>query len=212
MRQPKLPLLALALAPLLADLARGSAPQDDASPVDAPALSAAGAVIGLEWTEEEVEQMLGTIRERLGSYEQLRGRSLANRVFPAPLGTPFVPGVEPAAAQGGAAPLVQGAVTRPDDLEEVCFWSIPELAALLRQGDVTSVELTTMYLDRLRRLDEHLHCVISLLPERALAQAAARDAELARGVDRGILHGLPWGVKDLMAVEGTRTTLALIHI
>ncbi|MGD2018935.1 MAG: amidase [Planctomycetota bacterium] len=206
MRQPKLTLLALALAPLLADHARGSAPQDDASPVDAPALSAAGALIGLEWTEEEVEQMLGTIRERLGSYEELRGRSLANRVFPAPLGTPFVPGVEPAAAQGGAAPLVQGAVTRPDDLEEVCFWSIPELAALLRQGDVTSVELTTMYLDRLRRLDEHLHCVISLLPERALAQAAARDAELARGVDRGILHGLPWGVKDLMAVEGTRTT------
>lgn len=208
MRQPKLTHLAsfLALSLTFPSLAGGAVLQDAPDPVDAPAVSGAGSLLGLEWTEAEVEQMLDTIRERLGEYERLRGRSLPNRVFPAPLGTPFVPGVEPAAAQRGMAPLVQREVVRPVDLEEVCTWTIPELAALLRQGDVTSVELTAMYLDRLARLDEHLHCVISLLPERALAQAAARDAELAEGIDRGILHGLPWGVKDLMAVEGTRTT------
>jgi Asp-tRNA(Asn)/Glu-tRNA(Gln) amidotransferase A subunit family amidase len=201
-----LPALAAALVLSFTSEARGALPQEEAAEVDARAVSAAGSLIGLEWTEEEVELMLGTIRERLGEYERLRGRSLPNGVFPAPMGTPFVPGVEPASAQPGQGPLVRRAVVRPDDLEEVCFWSIPDLALLLRQGDVTSVELTTMYLDRLRRLDEHLHCVISLLPERALAQAAARDAELAAGRDRGVLHGLPWGVKDLMAVEGTRTT------
>ncbi len=210
MRQPTLPdLLPALIAALLLSLtpeARGAVLQEEAASVDAPAVSASGSLIGLEWSEEEVEQMLGTIRERLGEYERLRSRSLPNRVFPAPMGTPFVPGVEPAEAQGGGAPPALSAVTRPDNLEEVCFWTLHDLAALLRQGDVTSVELTTMYLDRLRRLDEHLHCVISLLPERALAQAAARDAELAEGIDRGLLHGLPWGVKDLMAVEGTRTT------
>ena len=210
MRQPTfldlLPALAAALLLSLTPEARGAVLQKEAAEVDGPAVSAAGSLIGLEWTEDEVKLMLGTIRERLGEYERLRGRSLPNRVFPAPMGTPFVPGVEPAEAQGGGAPVALRAVTRPDNLEEVCFWTLPDLAALLRQGDVTSVELTTMYLDRLRRLDEHLHCVISLLPERALAQAAARDAELAEGIDRGLLHGLPWGVKDLMAVEGTRTT------
>jgi len=172
---------------------------------EADAASAA-ALFGLEWSPEELEQMLATLRERVQDYERLRGRPLANSVFPAPLGTPFLPGVAPARAQSvpGASALPR--VTRPSDLEDVCLWSVPELAALLRQGDTTSVELTSMYLDRLRRLDPHLHCVISLLPERALAQAAARDAELARGEDRGPLHGLPWGVKDLMAVGGTRTT------
>ena len=208
MRQPTPRHLAPSLvAALLLSASLGAAPQEEEAPAaDATAVSAAGSLIGLEWTEAEVEQMLGTIRERQAEYERLRGRSMANSVFPAPMGTPFVPGVEPAQAQLAGRPPAQPEVTRPDDLEEVCFWSIPELAALLRQGGVTSVELTRMYLDRLSRLDGHLHCVISLLPERALAQAAARDAELKEGIDRGLLHGLPWGVKDLMAVEGTRTT------
>lgn len=97
-------------------------------------------------------------------------------------------------------------VERPVNLEDVAFWSIAELGALLRQTDVTSVMLTEMYLARLRRLDEGLHCVITYTGERALAQAALRDAELKAGRDRGPLHGIPWGVKDLMAVEGYRTT------
>ena len=218
MRQLSPLLAALSLVAASPSLA-GASPQEAASPQETGSqeegaqeplgvgdAAAAGAVFGLRWTPEELELMLGTVRERVREYEALRGVPLANSVFPAPLGTPFVPGVEPAPAQPGQGPLVRRAVVRPDDLEEVCFWSIPDLALLLRQGDVTSVELTTMYLDRLRRLDEHPHCVISLLPERALAQAAARDEELAEGKDRGILHGLPWGVKDLMAVEGTRTT------
>ncbi len=174
--------------------------------VDEADVASGASLFGLEWSPEELEQMLATLRERVRDYERLRGRSLANSVFPAPLGTPFLPGVVPAEAQLVRRAPALPRVTRPSDLEEVCFWSVPELAALLRQGDTTSVELTSMYLDRLRRLDPHLHCVISFLPERALAQAAARDAELARGEDRGPLHGLPWGVKDLMAVEGTRTT------
>ena len=86
---------------------------------------------------DKKELMVGTIRERLGEYERLRGRSLPNRVFPAPMGTPFVPGVEPAEVQGGGAPVALRAVTRPDNLEEVCFWTLPDLAALLRPGSGT---------------------------------------------------------------------------
>ncbi len=175
--------------------------------VRAPDLAAAAALFGLEWTPEELPQMLETVRERVADYQRLRGRPMANSVAPAPIGTPFLPGVQPGEVQWISAPALRlPRVTRPANLEEVCFWSLPELAALLRQGDTTSVELTSMYLSRLRRLDPHLHCVISFLPARALRQAAQRDEELASGVDRGLLHGLPWGVKDLMSVEGTRTT------
>jgi Asp-tRNA(Asn)/Glu-tRNA(Gln) amidotransferase A subunit family amidase len=71
---------------------------------------------------------------------------------------------------------------------------------------VSCEELTRTYLARLERLDATLHCVITLLPERALAQARALDAELERGEWRGVLHGIPWGAKDLLAVRGAPTT------
>jgi Asp-tRNA(Asn)/Glu-tRNA(Gln) amidotransferase A subunit family amidase len=80
------------------------------------------------------------------------------------------------------------------------------LGALLRAGQVTSLELTEMYLRRLKRYDPLLRCVVTLTEERALAQARQMDAELAAGHDRGPLHGIPWGAKDLLAVRGAPTT------
>jgi Asp-tRNA(Asn)/Glu-tRNA(Gln) amidotransferase A subunit family amidase len=198
-----LPLLA---APAFAQETPEATPEESDGGLTVEEVSAAGRVAGLEFTEAELELMFDSVRRRLRELDALRGRSLTNDVFPAPTTTPWIPGVEPAGAQFGPAASAPANVVRPDDLEEVASWSIPELAALLRQGDVTSVELTEMYLARLERLDEHLHCVITLMPERALAQARERDAEMARGEFRGLLHGIPWGVKDLMAVEGYRTT------
>jgi Asp-tRNA(Asn)/Glu-tRNA(Gln) amidotransferase A subunit family amidase len=63
-----------------------------------------------------------------------------------------------------------------------------------------------MYMARLRRIDETLHCVITMTEDRAIAQAKALDAELAEGFWRGPLHGIPWGAKDLLATAGARTT------
>jgi Asp-tRNA(Asn)/Glu-tRNA(Gln) amidotransferase A subunit family amidase len=63
-----------------------------------------------------------------------------------------------------------------------------------------------MYLARLKRYDPVLKCVITLTEDRALAQARAADAEIARGKYRGPLHGIPWGAKDLLAVRGYKTT------
>ncbi|MEO6911566.1 MAG: amidase, partial [Edaphobacter sp.] len=71
---------------------------------------------------------------------------------------------------------------------------------------VTSLALTKMYLARLKKYDPRLHFVITLTEERALASAAAADAEIAAGKYRGPLHGIPWGAKDLLAVKGYRTT------
>ncbi len=71
---------------------------------------------------------------------------------------------------------------------------------------MTSTELTRIYLDRLRRFDPELHCVVQLTEEIALRQAAQADEEIAAGDYRGPLHGIPWGAKDLLAVRGTKTT------
>ena len=97
-------------------------------------------------------------------------------------------------------------VTRPDHDYELAFYSIPQLASLLRSGELTSVELTQIYLDRMREYDSTLKCIITITEELALRQAHKADEELSRGLDRGILHGIPYGTKDLMSVKGYPTT------
>ena len=80
------------------------------------------------------------------------------------------------------------------------------LSRLLERREVTSVDLTRMYLDRLRRYGDRLKCVITLTDEFALSQAETADAEIRAGRYRGPLHGIPWGAKDLLATRGVRTT------
>jgi Asp-tRNA(Asn)/Glu-tRNA(Gln) amidotransferase A subunit family amidase len=97
-------------------------------------------------------------------------------------------------------------VTRPPNLEAVAFWSVRDLAELVRSRQVTPTDLTRMYLDRLKRHGPTLEAVITITEERALEQAKRADEEIAAGRYRGPLHGIPWGAKDLLAVRGYRTT------
>jgi Asp-tRNA(Asn)/Glu-tRNA(Gln) amidotransferase A subunit family amidase len=83
---------------------------------------------------------------------------------------------------------------------------VRELAELVKMRKVTSVDLTKMYLGRLKKYDPELHFVITLTEERAMERASAADKEIAAGKYRGPLHGIPWGGKDLLAVKGYRTT------
>lgn len=92
-----------------------------------------------------------------------------------------------------------------ENIDECAFWSVRQLAAGLRAKKFTSVQLTQMYLDRLRKYDPLLKCVVSW-NELAIDQARQADMELSSGNDRGILHGIPWGAKDIIAVPGMPTT------
>ncbi len=188
----------------------GEAAQDSAPVVTVEVLREAQKIPGLELTDEELRMMVeegapfADVNELRESYAALRGMAIGNATAPALLFRPLDP-VEPPEDEEprwSAPPLVQ----RPDDLEEVAFWPVSHLAQLLRTGQVSSVELTRMYLDRLARHDSTLHAVITLTRERALAKARQMDREMARGEIRGPLHGIPYGAKDLFAVEGYRTT------
>lgn len=97
-------------------------------------------------------------------------------------------------------------VSRPRREADLAFMSIPELASLLRAGEVSCLSLTELYLKRLKKYDPKLHCVVSLTEEYALEQARKLDIELAQGKDRGILHGIPYGAKDLFSFPGYPTT------
>ncbi len=98
------------------------------------------------------------------------------------------------------------ALPRVTSVDEMAYWSVAQQARALRSGKTTSAELTKMYLARLRKYDPLLRCVISFTEELALDQADKADKELANGIDRGPLHGIPWGAKDLIAVPPYKTT------
>jgi Asp-tRNA(Asn)/Glu-tRNA(Gln) amidotransferase A subunit family amidase len=97
-------------------------------------------------------------------------------------------------------------VQKPGNDEDLAFSTVTTLASLLRRRQISSMELTRLYLARLKKYDPALRAVISFTEELALEQARRADAELAAGKARGPLHGIPWGAKDLLAVPGYRTT------
>ena len=176
-------------------------------------IGVAAEILGLDFTEEELELMLTDVRERLGEFERMRVRPLDNALRPALVFQPLK--LLARSPQGGVdtqrrpptADELAGC-KRPDNLEDLAFASLSELSRLLHAGEVTSTELTEMFLTRLERLDEKLLCVITLTRERALEQARERDRELQAEPKRwrGPLHGIPWVAKDLLAVRGYRTT------
>ena len=90
--------------------------------------------------------------------------------------------------------------------EAIAFLPAHRLSALLKARKITSVRLTTIYLERLKRLNPVLLCAVTIMESQALAEAARADAEIAAGRYRGPLHGLPYGVKDLFNTKGVPTT------
>lgn len=97
-------------------------------------------------------------------------------------------------------------VQLPKNKSDVAFYPVHKLGVLLKLRKITSTELTMIYLERLKKYSDTLQCTIMLLEETALRQARRADEEIAKGQYRGPLHGIPYGIKDLLAVEGTRTT------
>ena len=178
---------------------------DDSAIERDEARSAAG-LIDLHFTEAEIDSMLPDLQDQFESYQAMRETGIENAVRPALVFDPVPRGRE--GLDGKDLLRVSPTIRRelPDNMEDLAFWSVRDLAELIRTRQVTSTELTRMYLERLKRHGPTLECVITLTEERALEQAARADEELAAGKYRGLLHGIPYGAKDLLAVEGYRTT------
>jgi hypothetical protein len=94
----------------------------------------------------------------------------------------------------------------PTSPEDIAFLPAHRLAALIRARRITSVQLTDIYLERIKRLNPTLLCAVTILEEQARAEATRADAEIQAGRYRGPLHGLPYGVKDLFTTRGIPTT------
>jgi Asp-tRNA(Asn)/Glu-tRNA(Gln) amidotransferase A subunit family amidase len=172
------------------------------------AVRAAETLAGLQFSDPERDLMLGLLQRHLGSYGDLRLVELPNSVLPALRFSPALPGrtFPDRPRRPGRRVRSSQVVKRPATNAELAFLPVVQLAELLASRQVTSVELTRLYLDRLKRYDPVLNCVVNLTEERALRQAAAADHLISTGQKRGPLHGIPYGVKDLLAVPGYPTT------
>ncbi|EMR73312.1 amidase, Asp-tRNAAsn/Glu-tRNAGln amidotransferase A subunit, partial [Thaumarchaeota archaeon SCGC AB-539-E09] len=159
----------------------------------------------LNFTDTERKQMFERLNERLENYEKLRAIKLDNRVPPALYFDPRPPGIKTHCRNRCMSPVEPIKLSSiplpsvPSDLEDVAFYPLTHLSMLIRTRKVTSQQLTEMYLRRLKRYDPYLHCVVTLTEELALIQAKRADDEMAQGIYRGPLHGMPWGAKDLLA-------------
>ncbi len=173
-------------------------------------LLSAGLLIGLDFTEAECEAMAARVGARAGHFAELREGPfalLANHDAPPLYFNPQLPGsATPASVERNYNFDDAPAPERPADLESLAFWPISQLARLLHSRQLSSFELTEMHLGRLQRFGPQLECVVTLTEALALEQARRADAELARGIWRGPLHGIPWGAKDLLATKGYPTT------
>jgi len=170
-------------------------------------IASAEDVAGVHFDAAERELMLDGLKQQEQRIEALHKVELSNSVIPAIVFDPVPPGKKIAPEQRRHAVRSKTKLVPPGpEPEDLAFRPVTELSELVRRRRVTSVELTQMYLARLKRYDPILHCVISLTEDRALQQAHAADAEIRRGKYRGPLHGIPWGAKDLLAVRGYRTT------
>lgn len=163
---------------------------------------------GLSFTPAEREMMKKGLEEQLESYEALRKVPLANSVPPALRFSPHevAPPAEPVPAYSFPEGT-SGLTAAPSDPEDLAFLPALTLGRMIKEGKTTSVALTRLYLDRLRRFDRVLQAVVNDTEGMAMELAEVADREISNGgVDRGPLQGVPWGAKDLLAVRGYPTT------
>src|SRR5882672_1665296 len=161
---------------------------------------------GIELTEAERKTMVDSANQNLKRYDELRAIHIPNDVSPPFHFSAIVPGMTVSRTALPFTLSAPPAVKRPGNLEDVAFWPVRHLAELVRTRQVTSLELTEMYLTRLHRYNGTLNNVVSFLDDVGRAQAKQADAEIATGKYKGPLHGIPWGAKDIISVKGFKTT------
>ena len=168
-------------------------------------LRGAEQLFGIELTDSQKQMALQNANSNLERYETLRKMNVPLDTEPATSFHPALPGKR---FNVKAVTFKLGKIERLNfkTVEDLAFATVPQLADLMRNRKISSLDLTKMYLARLKRYGPKLNCTVTLTEELALVQSAEADREIKQGKYRGPLHGIPWGAKDLFATKGIRTT------
>ncbi|HMQ61246.1 MAG TPA: amidase [Flavilitoribacter sp.] len=169
-------------------------------------VQAAAKIMDLDFTHAEVDSLIDGLEDFRNDYRDNRNKELANSDSPALVFRPFPAGFQPDQKQDPVVFTDPGQVKMPANKDDLAFYTVAQLGALLRSKKITSLELTEFFLARLKKFDPQLHCVITLTEDLAREQAKRADREIAQGKFRGPLHGIPYGAKDLLAQKDYKTT------
>ena len=169
-------------------------------------IATAEKIVGLQFTADKRDSMLNQLNINLHIYQYLHGFNLPNDVPLPNWFDPVLPEMKFSTTQQPIHFSIPADVALPADINQLAFYSIEQLASLLRHHKISSVQLSRFFINRLKKYGDTLHCVISLTENIALQQAKKADEAFAKGIVKSPLQGIPYGLKDLFAVKGTKTT------
>jgi Asp-tRNA(Asn)/Glu-tRNA(Gln) amidotransferase A subunit family amidase len=161
-------------------------------------------------TEAERQQAADSWRQSLAQYLERRtgprSVALADTDAPAMIWNPVLPGIAPPPTRDRFVRSKPSGKPLPKSDDEIAFAPVTDLSRWIESRQLSAERLTQIYLGRIERLDGKIRSVITTTKDHALARAKAADAEIAAGKYRGPLHGVPYGVKDLLDTKGIPTT------
>jgi Asp-tRNA(Asn)/Glu-tRNA(Gln) amidotransferase A subunit family amidase len=175
-------------------------------PITVGIVNQAQTILGMDFSNAEADSMLTNLTRNRASYLELRKLNIANHVVPALNFNPIPVGFVYPDAKSSFKVAKPGKIKLPDNPDELAFYTVTELAELIRTKQISSVALTKFFIARLKKYNDKLFNVITFTEEYALKQAAQADAEIKSGHYRGPLHGIPFGVKDLLSKRSYKTT------
>jgi Asp-tRNA(Asn)/Glu-tRNA(Gln) amidotransferase A subunit family amidase len=178
----------------------------DTNAITPATVTQAEKLIGIDFPRAKREMMVDDLRRQAHTWDVLRRLELSDSNFPAVLFNPIPVGMKLETKREKCRWSKPPRGDAPKNIDDIAFDSIGQLSALIKSRKITSEQLTRMYLGRLKKYGPKLHCVITLTEDLALQQAREADHEIAAGHYRGPLHGIPYGVKDLLATRGIPTT------
>ena len=170
-------------------------------------IEAAETLLDVTFSDSERDSMLSEVADNLMSIKAIHSQHLDNWVAPALLFDPIPSNfVQRNVSKKHCVWQMPKSLDMPANRADLAFYTIPQLAYLIKNKKITSVALTQFFIERLKKHSETLQCAITITEDIALKQAQRADNELKKGRYRGILHGIPYGIKDLLSVKGTKTT------
>ena len=169
-------------------------------------IQSAAKVLDLSFTQKEIDTMYDGVKENLAGYKLMHKQSLKNSVPMSLWQSPVLPGMSFNEKQLPVKWNIPPNVQMPVNKNDLAFYNLLQLASLIKNKKISSVALTQFFIERIKKYGDTLQCVISVTEDLAMQQAQEADVEIAGGKYRGPLHGIPYGLKDLFSVKGTKTT------
>ncbi|MEO8665127.1 MAG: amidase [Ignavibacteria bacterium] len=184
----------------------GAFVSEETSKIDRIDIRHAEKFLGIEFSNVEMDSMMSLLDDQKLFFENMRKVKLLNSVPPAYIFNPVPVGKTFDTEQKIFEASDYSTTDLPADMNDLAYYSIGQLSELIRNKKITSVKLTSFFLDRLKKHSPGLHCVITFTESLAMQQARTADEEIAAGNYKGMLHGIPYGIKDMFSTKDYRTT------